>query len=91
MYQDYVYQSIIDMLVGYHKSQLECDEYRQKVEPLLLDKWGKILKECRVNGFLMPEICFDDNKQRYLRFDQIIQKKVLSADRKYPQEQIKRI
>ena len=89
MYQDYVYQSILDMLVGFHKSQLGWEEYRLKVEPMLLEKWKTILVKCRAYGFLLPEITFE-GKLRFLSWQQIIQKKSL-GNRKFPQEQIERI
>ena len=89
MYQDYVYQSIIDMMQGYRKSRIEWEEYRLKVEPMLLNKWGEILRECQTYGFLAPEIKYED-KLRYLEFKQIIQK-VNLGNKKFPQEQLERM
>jgi len=74
------------MLIGFHKSNLQWEDYRGKVEPLLLTKWGEILMLCRKHGFLMPEIKYD-GKQSYLGFSQIIQKQALRK-RTYPTGQI---
>ncbi len=43
-------------LMAYAKSGLGWDDYRKKVEGKLLEKWGKILRECRQNGFIGPHV-----------------------------------
>lgn len=36
------------------------DEYRNKISPVLLAKWGGIMIECRRNGFINPTATHDD-------------------------------
>lgn len=52
-------ESIINHISAYQKTHGEWDIYRKKIPDELLVKWGKILFECRKNGFINPHIYQD--------------------------------
>lgn len=62
------YQDIRAYLVSYQKAgdHRRWDDFRLKIDPVLLGKWGDVLVECRRNGFVNP-IAYQD----MIRFAQI--------------------
>jgi len=47
-------ETIIDFLDKYQKKRPEWDDFRGKIPESLLQKWGRVLKICRENGFINP-------------------------------------
>lgn len=50
------YEAMVIHLQAYAKSGSGWEEYRKKITSKLLDKWGKVLRECRQNGFVGPYV-----------------------------------
>jgi len=48
------YEAMYDFLEKYQKKRPEWDDYRSKIPEPLLEKWGRVLKECRESGFISP-------------------------------------
>jgi hypothetical protein len=48
--------TIIKYLSEFQKTQGEWDSFRKKIPDELLNKWAKVMKECRANGFISPKI-----------------------------------
>ena len=48
--------SFIKFLIGYQKTQIDWEVYRKKITDSLLDKFAKIIQECRENGFMRPRV-----------------------------------
>lgn len=48
------YEAMYDFLEKYQKTRPEWDVFRGKIPEVLLNKWGRVVKECRQNGFISP-------------------------------------
>lgn len=49
-------ESIIKFLSTYQKTRPDWDNFRNKIPDRLLDKWAKVLKNCRKFGFIRPKV-----------------------------------
>lgn len=49
-------KTFTEFLSIYQKTRPDWDAYRNKIPDGMLDKWVKILKDCRVNGFIRPQV-----------------------------------
>jgi hypothetical protein len=47
---------MIKHLSNYQKSKPDWDTFRRKIPDNLLEKWAKVLRECRKYGFIAPKI-----------------------------------
>ena len=64
IFEDGDYQTIVKHLLTWKKLQMNWDEYRNKLDPILLDKWARILAECGREGFLLGGIAVEDGITR---------------------------
>ena len=49
-------EALVKYLSSYQKTRPDWDQFRNTMPDELLDKWTKILKECRENGFVSPRV-----------------------------------
>lgn len=73
IYEHTTYKSIIAMLEGFKKSGKDWDDYRGKIPVPVKTYLGRIFKECREEGFILPRIRYANNT-KYIEFRQVVQK-----------------
>jgi hypothetical protein len=52
IYEDADYQAFVRHILSVRKMSANWDEYRNKIDQALLEKWGEILKRLRRQGFI---------------------------------------
>ena len=52
IYEDADYQAFVRHILSVRKMCANWDEYRNKIDQALLEKWGEILKRLRRQGFI---------------------------------------
>jgi hypothetical protein len=66
IYEEPIYLSYIRHVKGCRKISGNWDEYRNRIEPEILEKWGKILDRLRRQGFLFGFIKSVDGVDRII-------------------------
>lgn len=49
-------EAMVKFLSDRQKFDAEWDVFRKKIPDTLLEKWQKIMAECRANGFMRPRV-----------------------------------
>lgn len=49
-------EAIIKFLSQYQKTRPDWESFRHKIPDALLDKFAKVLRECRKNGYMRPKV-----------------------------------
>jgi hypothetical protein len=57
---------MIKLLIGYQRSGTDWDVYFKKTDHELLNKWRRIMLECRRSGFLNPKVENSELKWRVI-------------------------
>jgi DNA polymerase I-like protein with 3'-5' exonuclease and polymerase domains len=60
IYDDADYQAIIRHILSWRKLQANWDEYRNKIDPILLEKLTRILQDCRREGFVFGRVSSEE-------------------------------
>ncbi|RLC34415.1 hypothetical protein DRH14_03080, partial [Candidatus Shapirobacteria bacterium] len=68
-------EAMAQHLFAYQKSGGQWKEYRHKIASDLLTTWGKAIKECQVNGFLLPQ-GYKWNGKWKIQFNQTLKQSV---------------
>lgn len=66
IYEDADYQAYIRHVLSCRKTQANWDEYRNRIDQPLLEKWGKILERLRKQGFLFGYVKSIDGQSRII-------------------------
>jgi hypothetical protein len=56
IYDDLDYQTYIKHVISSRKAGANWDEYANRIDPILREKWAEILRRCRSEGFVFGYI-----------------------------------
>jgi hypothetical protein len=56
IYDDADYQAYVRHVLACKKIQANWDEYANRIDPILREKWAEILRRCRQEGFVFGYI-----------------------------------